>query len=91
MYKLDKFLSFLFLLKYLNWNSLKLLFFSGTINIPEKAEKRKIINADIIYGRRNLLNEIPELKMAVISELLDSFDVNQITERKTKIGNKKYP
>ena len=40
---------------------------------------------------RNLLNEIPELKMAVISELLDSFDVNHITDRKTKIGNKKYP
>jgi hypothetical protein len=38
---------------------------------------------------RNLLKEIPELSIAVISELLESFDVNHITDKKTKIGNRK--
>ena len=66
------------------------MFFSGTINIPEKADINKIIVAEIKYGFKNLLNEIPELKIAVISELFESFDVNHITERKTKIGKSKY-
>jgi hypothetical protein len=35
------------------------------------------------------LYDIPELKIATISELLESFDVNQITDKKTKIGIKK--
>ena len=30
--------------------------------------------------------DIPELKIATISELLESFDVNQITDKKTKLS-----
>jgi hypothetical protein len=37
-------------------------------------------------GLRYLLNDIPELRMAIISESLAIFDVNQITAKKTKIG-----
>ena len=68
---------------------MKLLFFSGTINIPENAETKKIIVADIIYGFKNLLKDIPELNIAVISESEDNLEVNHITDKKTKIGNKK--
>ena len=89
MYKLDKFRSFLFLLKYLYWNSLKLLFFSGTINSPENTDIKKINEAEKIYGFKNLLNDIPELRIAVTSELDDNLDVNHITDKKTNIGNKK--
>jgi hypothetical protein len=75
----------------LYWNSLKLLFFSGTINIPENADTKKIIVAEIINGLKNLLKEIPELRIAVISEFDDNLEVNHITDKKTNIGNKKYP
>jgi hypothetical protein len=47
------------------------------------------IVAPIIYGRRNLENEIPELKMAIISVLLANLEVNQITDKNRKIGNNK--
>ena len=45
----------------------------------------------IINGFRYRLYEIPELKIATTSELFDYLDVNQITDKKTKIGIKKYP
>jgi len=32
------------------------------------------------------LNDIPELRIAVTSELLAILEVNQITDKKTKIG-----
>ena len=38
----------------------------------------------------NLVNEIPELNIAITSVLLASFDVNQITDKKRNIGNKEY-
>jgi hypothetical protein len=37
------------------------------------------------------LKEIPELRIAVISEFDDNLEVNHITDKKTNIGNKKYP
>jgi hypothetical protein len=51
--------------------------------------KMEIIVAPTIYGRKNRLKEIPELNMAIISVLLASFEVNQITERNKNIGNNK--
>ena len=41
-------------------------------------------------GFKNLKNEIPELKIAITSVLFASFEVNQITDRKRKIGNKRF-
>ena len=52
---------------------------------------KKIIVAEIINGLKNLLKEIPELRIAVISEFDDNLEVNHITDKKTNIGNKKYP
>jgi hypothetical protein len=37
----------------------------------------------------NLVNDIPELNMAITSVLLASFEVNQIIERNKKIGKSK--
>ncbi|GAA0727199.1 hypothetical protein GCM10009430_35000 [Aquimarina litoralis] len=45
--------------------------------------------APIIYGLRNLQNDTPELKKAIISVLLASLEVNQITDKKTNKGNKR--
>ena len=42
------------------------------------------------YGFKNLKNEIPELKIAITSVLFASFEVNQITDKKRKIGNKRF-
>ena len=53
-------------------------------------EKIAIIDAEIIYGRKNLKKEIPELNIAMTSVLLASFEVNQITAKKRKIGNNKF-
>jgi hypothetical protein len=36
------------------------------------------------------VNEIPELKIAIISELLANFEVNQITDKNKNIGNNKF-
>jgi hypothetical protein len=54
--------------------------------MPEKRAKTAIIEAAIINGFKYLLKEIPELRMAITSELLAIFDVNHITAKKTKIG-----
>ena len=40
-------------------------------------------------GCKYLLKETPELNIATTSEFADNFEVNQITAKKTKIGNKK--
>ena len=53
--------------------------------------RREISNPEIKNGCIYLLNDIPELKIAITSELLDNFEVNQITDKKTNIGTKKYP
>ena len=50
----------------------------------------EIIEAPIIKGRKNLVKEIPELKIAIISELLANFEVNQITDKNKNIGNNKF-
>ena len=42
----------------------------------------------IINGFRYRLYEIPELKIATTSELFDNLDVNQITDKKQKLGLK---
>ena len=52
--------------------------------MPEYKAKSAIIVAPNIKGFKYLLNEIPELRMAVTSELLAILDVNQITDKKTK-------
>tara|TARA_B100000609_G_C17139454_1_gene394688 strand:+ start:818 stop:1033 length:216 start_codon:yes stop_codon:yes gene_type:complete len=62
----------------------------GTINIPDKNEKTAIIDALIKKGLKYLKKEIPELKIAIISELFASFEVNQITERNKKMGKRRF-
>nr|AOE08510.1 hypothetical protein [uncultured bacterium] len=42
-------------------------------------------------GRRYLLKEIPEANIAITSELEDSFEVNQMTDRNKNMGNKIKP
>jgi hypothetical protein len=39
-------------------------------------------------GSQKRVKEIPELKMAMISVLLASFEVNQIIDKNRNIGNK---
>jgi hypothetical protein len=51
--------------------------------------KIETIVAPIINGLKNRANEIPELKIAIISVSLASFEVNQITDKNRKIGNNK--
>ena len=48
------------------------------------ASIKKIKDAAIMKGLRYLLKDIPELNIAITSELFAIFEVNQITERKTK-------
>ena len=45
-----------------------------------------MIEAPIINGRMKRVNEIPELRMAMISVLLANFEVNQITDKNRNIG-----
>ena len=40
-------------------------------------------------GRRKRVNDIPELKIAIISVLFASFEVNQMIDRNKNIGNNK--
>jgi hypothetical protein len=61
------------------------------MNIPEIKVKNDTTRPQIINGFKYRLYEIPELKIATTSELFDNLDVNQITDKKTKIGIKKYP
>ena len=63
----------------------------GTTNIPAKKAKKAINPAEIRYGLKNLEKETPELKIAVISVLLASFEVNQITDKNRNIGKSKLP
>jgi hypothetical protein len=49
-----------------------------------------MMEAPIIKGLKNLVKEIPELKIAIISELLANFEVNQITDKNKNIGNNKF-
>mgnify|MGYP000920115979 CR=1 FL=1 len=44
------------------------------------------LEAPIIKGRMKRVNEIPELRMAMISVLLANFEVNQITDKNRNIG-----
>ena len=57
---------------------------------PMSKAKIEIIVAPIINGRKNLVNEIPELKIAIISVLLANFEVNQITDKNKNIGNREF-
>ena len=47
------------------------------------------MEAPIRKGRKNLVNEIPELSIAIISESFANFEVNQITDKNKNIGNNK--
>mgnify|MGYP003535208193 CR=1 FL=1 len=58
----------------------------GTIKKPINKIKIETIDAPIINGLKNRVNEIPELKIAIISVSLANFEVNQIIERNKKIG-----
>ena len=58
-------------------------------NLYNNKAKIEIMVAPIIKGRINLENEIPELKIAIISVLLANFEVNQITDKNKNIGNNK--
>ena len=49
-----------------------------------------MIEAEIIKGLIYLLKEIPELNIAITSVLLASFEVNQITAKNKKTGNKRF-
>jgi hypothetical protein len=46
--------------------------------------------APIKYGLKKRVNEIPELKIAIISVLFANLEVNQITDKNKKIGNNKF-
>ena len=61
----------------------------GTIKNPINKTKIETIVAPIIKGLKNLLNEIPELNMAIISVSLANLEVNQITDKNRNIGNNK--
>jgi hypothetical protein len=63
---------------------LKLLKLTGFWNHKETHQqyKTETIEAPIIYGRKKRVNEIPELKIAIISVSLANFEVNQITDKK---------
>ena len=63
----------------------------GTINWPAKKAPIEIKSAATKNGLRYLLNEIPEPNMAITSELEDSLEVNQITDRNKNIGNNIKP
>ena len=57
--------------------------------MPNISAKMATMVAPIIYGRKNLENETPELKKAIISVLLASLDVNQMTDKNRNNGNNK--
>ena len=46
-----------------------------------------MILAPTIYGRKKRIYDTPELWIAIISVLLANFDVNQMIERNSKMGN----
>ena len=58
--------------------------------MPEKKVNMPTIEAEIIKGLIKRLKEIPELNNAITSVLLASFEVNQITAKNQKIGNKRF-
>jgi hypothetical protein len=62
----------------------------GTIYIPAKKAKTAIKVAPNKKGLKYLKNEIPELNMAITSVLFASLEVNQITDKKRKIGKSKF-
>jgi hypothetical protein len=64
------------------------LAFGTKINPMSKAKKETVV-APIIKGLKNRVNEIPELKMAMISVLLANFEVNHIIDKNKKMGNNK--
>ena len=61
----------------------------GTIKKPINKINTDTIVAPIKNGLKNRVNEIPELKIAIISVSLANFEVNQITDKNKNIGNNK--
>jgi hypothetical protein len=62
----------------------------GTIKNPINKTITETMAAPIKKGLKNLVNEIPELSIAIISVLLAIFEVNQITDKNKNIGNNKF-
>jgi hypothetical protein len=60
----------------------------GTTKKPINSTKTETIEAPIIYGRKKRVNEIPELKIAIISVSLANF-VNQTIKIKN-IGKREF-
>jgi hypothetical protein len=50
----------------------------------------EMMEAPIKNGLKNLVKEIPELNMAMISVSLANFEVNQITDKNKNIGNNRF-
>ena len=62
----------------------------GAQYIPRKRATTATIVPPIKYGLKNLKNDTPELKNATTSVLLANLDVNQMTDRNKKSGNKRF-
>jgi hypothetical protein len=55
---------------------------------PHYQHKNRYKRSPDNIGSQKRVKEIPELKMAMISVLLASFEVNQIIDKNRNIGNK---
>jgi hypothetical protein len=60
----------------------------GTRKIAIINANKETMVAPIMYGLKNLVNEIPELSIAITSVLFASFEVNQIMDKNKKLGTK---
>ena len=60
----------------------------GTRKKPINNTKTDTIEAPIIYGRKNRVNEIPEPKIAMISVLFANLEVNQMIDKNKNIGKR---
>jgi hypothetical protein len=58
----------------------------GAKKIPRMSAPIETMVAPIMYGLKKRLKLMPELRMAIISVLLASLDVNQMIDRNKNIG-----
>jgi hypothetical protein len=58
----------------------------GARKIPSISAPIETIVAPIMYGLKKRLKLMPELRMAIISVLLASFEVNQMIDKNRNIG-----
>ena len=76
--------------KYVYLKLLKPSLAAGTTKNPISKTKTETMEAPIIYGLKKRVNEIPELKIAIISVSFASFEVNQITDKNKNIGKREF-